>query len=265
MDSKKLKWSYNDDFFSKKSDVFEKVFKEYPDEKEREIQEIDRQVNLDSLVFDSEYYETLRDSILLPANGSSKIPRLVAFTSTDFNEGVSTVATKFAITLAKNSEKPILLVDTNFAKPSINTIFNVNLSPGLGDILLEGYDSTTVIQNSPVNNLYLLTAGDILTNPTTKFDSPLFDTLLSSWRSEYEFVVFDTPPMQCNMKQCDMNSSVRLASLVDGVILVIESEHVRREVAQAAKERLVLSKTNILGVVLNKTKHYIPNWLYKRL
>ena len=59
---KKLKWSYNDDFFSKKSEVFEKVFKEFPEE-EVEIHEIDKRLNIDSLVVDIEYYETLRDSI----------------------------------------------------------------------------------------------------------------------------------------------------------------------------------------------------------
>ena len=264
MNSKRLNWTYGDDYFSKETNIFEKVFQETPSKPEAPIRDTE-QINLELVDYDTEYYETLRDNIILPLSGTSKVPRLISITCSDFGEGVSTIASKLALTFAKKSDKPVLLVDTNFAKPSIHKIFNLKLSPGLGEILIDKYESTGVIQPSLIHNLFIITAGDILSNPTTKFDSPMFTELLHKWKHDYSYVLFDTPPMQCDMKQCDMNSSVRLASIVDGVILVIEAERIRREIILNAKERLMNSKANILGVVLNKTKYYIPKCIYKRL
>jgi len=265
MNSKRLNWKYDTDFFSKKSDIADKVFKESSPKIKSPDSNIQPQIDLGLLDYDAEYYDTLRDIITTPKKESTDIPRLIAFTSSDFGEGVSTIASKLAVTLSKSSSDQVLIVDSNFAKPSIHKIFGVSLSPGLGEILINGNENDVFIQSSPINNLYVLSAGDILTNPTSKFDSPMFSELLRKWKSKYKFVLFDTPPMQCDMKQCDMNSSVRLASLVDGTIIVIASECVRREVAQNIKDRLEGSNANIIGVVLNKTKYYIPNWLYKRL
>ena len=265
MKSKRLNWKYDADFFSKKSDIAEKVFKESSPKIQSPDSNIQHQIDLGLLDYDVEYYDTLRDIITTPGKGSTDIPCLIAFTSSDFGEGVSTIVSKLAITLSKSSNGQVLIADSNFAKPSIHKIFGVSLSPGLGEFLTNGNESDLYIQPSPINNLYILPAGDIITNPTSKFDSPMFTELLQKWKSQYKFVLFDTPPMQCDMKQCDMNSSVRLAGLVEGTIIVIESERVRREVAQNIKERLEHSNANILGVVHNKTKYYIPKWLYKRL
>jgi len=265
MKSKRLNWDYDVDFFSKKSNLAEKVFKELPPKPQSLDSKIQHQIDYGLLDYDIEYYDTLRDIITIPENESTGIPRLIAFTSSDFGEGVSTIVSKLAITLSKSSSGQVLIVDSNFAKPSIHKIFGASLSPGLGEILINDNENNVFIQPSPINNLYILSAGDILTNPTSKFDSPMFSELLRKWKKDYKFVLFDTPPMQCDMKQCDMNSSVRLASLVDGVVLVIQTESVRREVAQNIKERLVDSKANVLGVVLNKAKYYIPDWIYKRI
>lgn len=269
MKSKRLNWTYDQNYFEDTSNVTERIFEEdagnagepSPPSPSQQIQ----QFRSDYLEYDTEYYNTLRDNIIIPASKAGAIPQLIAVTAPDFNQGVSSVASKLALTLAKSSERPVLLVDSNFAKPSVHTMFNIPLSPGFGEMLLSSQASIGTVHNLPFNNLHILPAGDILVNPTDQLDSKFFTTLLANWRNSYEFVLFDTFPLQCNMQQCDMNSSIRLASLVDGVILVIQSEAVRREVAQNVKTRLDNSKANVLGVVLNKTHHYIPKWVYRNL
>jgi Mrp family chromosome partitioning ATPase len=52
---------------------------------------------------------------------------------------------------------------------------------------------------------------------------------------------------------------------VDGVILVLESGKTRRQVALNVKKQLEDAKGKLLGVVLNKRRHYIPDWIYRRL
>lgn len=265
MDSKKLNWENKDDFFSQKTNVFEKLFQESPNKPKSPNQIINQEYDLDLFDYDNEYYNTLKDSILLSKNERKETPQLISVTSSDFGEGVSSIASKLAVTFAKASNGPVLLVDSNFAKPSIHLTFELNLSPGLGEFLIEDHESTSIIQQSPINNLFVVTAGDIYTNPTYKYDSPMFHDLLKLWRDNFKFVVFDTPPLQCDMKQCDMNSSVRLSSFMDGVIIIIEAERIRREITMRLIERLKDSNANIIGVVLNKTKFYIPKFIYKRL
>lgn len=266
MSENKLNWSHGDDYFSRASGAsFEKVFQGAKKTPAGQQSELERQMNLELFDYDSEYYETLRDNILIPYEGQQQRPSIIALTSSDFNEGVSTITSKLAVTCARREEAPVLLVDSNFAMPDIHNIFGLDNAPGFGEVLLENYDYHSVIKQSPIKNLFILTAGDIHINPTAKFDSPRFAEIMQQWRKEFKLVLFDTPPMQCDMKQCDMNSSVRLASLVDGVVMVIQSEYVRREVAQRMSERLKLSNSRILGVVLNKKKYYIPEWLYRRL
>lgn len=58
---------------------------------------------------------------------------------------------------------------------------------------------------------------------------------------------------------------IALAGKVDGVVLVVESERTRREVALQYKDRLEKSGAHILGVVLNKRRFHIPEWVYNRL
>jgi Mrp family chromosome partitioning ATPase len=49
------------------------------------------------------------------------------------------------------------------------------------------------------------------------------------------------------------------------VILVITHDKTRRQVAIRAKKELETVGANILGVVINRRKHYIPEWIYRRL
>jgi len=58
---------------------------------------------------------------------------------------------------------------------------------------------------------------------------------------------------------------MQIADLMDGVILVVEAEKTRWEVASRAKEDLLQANSKILGVILNRRQFHIPEWLYKTL
>lgn len=206
-----------------------------------------------------EYYETLRYSILQSENGTTEPPRLIAITSCNRSEGVSTVASSLAVTLALHGGR-VLFVDANFHRPSAQQIFKVNISPGLGEVLWDAMDSETAIQPSAIQNLFILSAGEMKKDPAPRYESKEFADILSNFKRDYRCVVFDTPPMQRAG-----NSAIHLASLVDGVILVVETEKVRWEVAQRVRGRLVEAKANVLGVVLNKRKFHVPRLLYDTL
>jgi len=206
-----------------------------------------------------EYYEAFKEQLLLGPKGSKKVPRVLAITGSHDKEGVSTVAANLAATLARPGDGQVLLIDADLRHPSAHRIFEAQLSPGLADILANSQSSEGVIVSSPVQNLRILSAGTAEGNLSEMFDSEGFINLLNSVKKDYRFVVVDLPAVN------EASWAVRLARLCDGVGLVVEAERSRWEVVQRTKELLVNSNANVLGVIINKRRFYIPKWLYRTL
>jgi capsular exopolysaccharide synthesis family protein len=206
-----------------------------------------------------EHYEAFRERLLLCSNGSTGRPYILGVTGYHRHEGVSTVATNLATVLSRRGYGEVLLVDANICHPLVHQIFKAKLSPGLADIFSNGQSEESAIQSLPAQNLHILSAGSKNRNLSEIFDSTVFAKLLNSMKSHYRYVVIDVPALS------EDRSVARLASLCDGVVLVVEAEHIRWEVAQKAKEQLLDLKANVLGVVLNKRRFHIPRWLYQTL
>jgi Mrp family chromosome partitioning ATPase len=91
------------------------------------------------------------------------------------------------------------------------------------------------------------------------FESGEFDQFLKTVRKRFDYVILDAPPVP-------VFSEFRvLCSKVDGIVLVVKSDETRRQVALRAKKEIEAAQGNLIGVVLNKRKYYIPKWIYKRL
>ncbi len=202
-----------------------------------------------------EGYETCCDHLLQAENP----PRLIGVTSCRPGEGVSSVAANLATTLARKGNARVLLVEANLMRPSAHHIFGIAHSPGLTDVLLDGSGDLTAITNAHTRNLDVITSGQGGLSFSQLADSREFADLLHLWRNEYSFVVFDLPPIFKG------KSALKLANLVEGLILVVGAEGVSWEVAQRAKAELSQTKVNVLGVVLNKRCYHIPPWLYRTL
>jgi capsular exopolysaccharide synthesis family protein len=204
------------------------------------------------------YFEALIDRIFLSVGEAGKAPQIIAVSSCLSGEGVSSVAVNLAVNLGYNGGR-ILLVDANINRPSVHKIFRVNQSPGLAEMFKHGQLNQNLIQPTPVKNLDVLTSGVGPVNLMLLFESKAFTDQLALWRREYQYVIFDLPPLN------ESPHTTRLIRLVDGVILVVEAERTRWEVAQQAKEMFVQDRANVLGVVLNKRQFPIPAWLYRTI
>lgn len=206
-----------------------------------------------------QHYDALGEQLLLSPNGPTEKACVLAVISCHRGEGVSTVATNLSTLLARRGNGDILLVDANTTHPSVHRIFKTKLSPGLADVLENGQSNSDVIMASLVQKLHILSAGTTSANLSEIFNSDRFTKQLDSMKRPYRFVVIDMPAV-------NQTSLVpRLASLCDGVILVVEAERLRWEVVQRTKEQLVKAGANVLGVVLNKRRFPIPSWLYRTL
>jgi len=206
-----------------------------------------------------DHYEALTEQLLLHHAGSAEVPRTLAIMGCYRGEGTSTVAANLATMLAQHGGGNILIIDADISHPSVHQIFKTRLSPGLADILANGKSNGDTILPSPVHNLHILPAGFKNINLSEMLNSNEFTKLLNSLKGRYSLVLIDMQAIS------ETSSAIRLASLCDGVILVVEAERLRWEVAQRTKEQLIDSNANILGVVINKRQFHIPNWLYRTL
>jgi capsular exopolysaccharide synthesis family protein len=185
--------------------------------------------------------------------------QVMAITSCHPEEGVSTFAANLCLNLVRQKGERVLLVDANLARPSVHKMFKVDQSPGLAEIFEPDHFNQNLIQPTSEKNLDVLPAGLRPVHPWQLFATKGFADQLELWRREYQYVIFDLPPLNGSPH------ATRLMRMADGVILVVEAEKTRWEVAQQAKELLAQNKAKVLGVVLNKRQFPIPEKLYRAI
>jgi len=89
--------------------------------------------------------------------------------------------------------------------------------------------------------------------------SPRFGNMLRRMRKRYDLIVVDTPPV------ADAMDAVLLAQVVDGTVLIVNAGESRWQVVRNTADQLAAQQGNLLGVVLNKRRHYIPEFIYRKL
>jgi capsular exopolysaccharide synthesis family protein len=205
-------------------------------------------------------YSIFREELLLKLNGHATAPSYaLAIIGSHHGEGVSTVAANISAMLAQGRGGRVLLVDTNIRFPSTHQIFKTRLEPGLANIPAAEYDYRDIIVSDRFKNLHILAAGTQNGSPPRIFQPAQFAKLINSMKKDYRHVILDMPAMKEN------HLSARLASLCDAVVLVVEAERLRWEVLLEAKAQLLKWNANMVGVVLNKRRFPIPEWLYQML
>jgi len=204
-----------------------------------------------------EWYQDLKTNLL--SRYPDKSIKTLLFAGTTHGDGSSTTAVNFATTLAENCTKKVLLVDMNLRTPSLHEAYRIDRTFGLSDFLTNGNGKAAQIKKVGPGELYVLPCGGKNSGPVSLFESDRFNRFLDSMRRQFDYVILDAPPVP------RFSESRVVCPKVDGVIIVLGSGKTRREVAVRAKKNLEEAGGKVLGVVLNRRKFYIPNWIYKRL
>ncbi|WP_323740417.1 CpsD/CapB family tyrosine-protein kinase [Filobacillus milosensis] len=200
----------------------------------------------------SEQYRTLRTNLQFASVDKDLHTMLV--TSTGPSEGKSLTTGNLAVVFAQQGKR-VLLIDADLRKPTVHYTFRLPNNYGLSNYLVDDRQLEDTVQNSGINNLDIMSCGPIPPNPSELLGSNAMQQLLKQVKSQYDLVIFDTPPVLA------VTDSQVLSNLVDGVLLVVRSKKTDRESAKKAKELLEQARANLLGVVLNdrdveKTHYY---------
>ena len=204
-----------------------------------------------------ERYEDLKTSFLTRyPDGSIKT---ILFVATNSGVGCSTTALNFATSLANEPHLSVLFVEVNLRTPRLCELYEIDYADGLSDLLRGDVDKISQIKQVGPGNLFVLACGTNHSSPTSLFVSSRFDQFLEAVSKKFDYIVLDGPPIPL------FAESRVIGAKMDGVVLVIESGKTRRQVALTVKNQLEAAGSKILGVVLNKRRHYIPDWIYRRL
>lgn len=174
-------------------------------------------------------------------------------------EGVTTIAAGLAEEAAGCGKRRVLLADFCLNRPGLHRTLDLERSPGVCEVLAGKVEAAQCVQESGAENLFLLSAGELASHPSGTDDATAIAALVQNLKESFDLVVLDLPPVR------EESSTLRLAGLLDGVILVVEAERVRWEIAHQMQEQLRQTGAKLLGAVLNKCPRHVPDWLYRTL
>jgi protein-tyrosine kinase len=209
--------------------------------------EIDSPIRLSDAV-----REHLQHARLFAELDTDHSPRRIGLCACRSGAGVSTVAFNLAVMLSERTQSKVALVEANLRSPVLAKSFSLAAEPGFA-AFAEGRAGEEAFHALPGLDVHALVAD------TTATPLPLLlaaAARLPSLSKTFRHIVVDLPPL------LEYPDTGMIAAGLDGVLLVIEAEETRWQVAREAKKRLDVAGPPLLGAILNKKPHYIPKWLY---
>jgi capsular exopolysaccharide synthesis family protein len=195
----------------------------------------------------AESYRALRTAVLLST--APRSPQAMLVTSAQPGEGKTCTASNLALGLAQRGVR-VLAIDADLRRPGITKALGMNAngtSKGLAGVLSGTCtldEALCKFEDEP--NLWVLPAGPRPPNAADLLASPTMAKIMQEARQRFEHIVVDSPPILL------VTDGTLLATLVDGVILVVESGVTTSGAVVRAHKVLESAGGRILGTVLNK-------------
>ncbi|MGB6423377.1 MAG: polysaccharide biosynthesis tyrosine autokinase [Anaerolineales bacterium] len=202
----------------------------------------------------SEAFRVLRTN--LQFSFVDKPPNSISVTSPGPTEGKSINLANLAVVMAQSGRK-VIIVDTDLRRPVQHRIFNLPNRYGLSDVVLDTKVSVSEqVQETSIENLYLLSSGALPPNPTELLGSSRMKAIIGDLESDFDLVIFDSPPVLV------VADAVILGSYMDGVIIISDVGRTRSAELKRSVEELQRGRANVVGVVLNRVSSRGSGYYY---
>lgn len=215
---------------------------------------------------EAEMFRNLRTNIqFMNANSEKKV---MVVTSTVPGEGKSYISANLAAAFAQ-LDKKVLIIDADMRKGRQYSLFNLKPRPGISNFLSgvveqgfigEKNNIANYIQETDVDNLYLIPAGNVPPNPSELLVSTKMQAMIEELAQNFDVIIFDAPP--CLI----VADALILARLVDFSIIVTAQNATKMDNLKRAKAAIENVGGKVAGVVLNKVqisaKSYEKSYYY---
>ena len=207
-----------------------------------------RKIICENVSFDAkEAYKRLRTNVLFSFSDEKKC-HIIGLTSSSPGEGKSVTASNLAYTLAQTDRK-VLLIEGDMRRPSLHTLLDLNIQPGLSNYLsqinLQGNIFQKYIPADSSQPFYFLSSGEIPPNPAELLDSGRMKTLLEKNSELFDYIIIDLPPVGA------VTDALTVAGMVDGIIVVVHENVTPYTFLSETLTQLSYTECRILGVVMN--------------
>jgi len=172
---------------------------------------------------------------------------LIMVTSPMAHEGKTFCAVNFAISMAMEMDRTVLLVDADVAKPSVPGVLGFKADTGLMDVLYDrGVDLADVLCRTNIEKLNILPAGKGRAHATEMLGSDMMRGLLQEMADRYRdrIIIFDSPPLLAASE-----ASV-LATHMGQIVMVVEAGKTTETSLKEALSRIETCRN--VGLLLNK-------------
>ena len=188
-----------------------------------------------------ESYAKLRMNLLYTM--TEKMRRTVLVTSAISGEGKSTIAANLAVSLALSGKK-VLLIDGDMRRTCQSEMFYYDPDcTGLSDILTGNNKPEQAILNSTWDNLDVLPAGAVPTNPCELLETPAMQELLQELEEKYDLILMDVPPVNI------VSDPLALSSQCAGALFVVRQNYSDHREIRRALVSAEMTGLEVLGFV----------------
>ncbi len=185
--------------------------------------------------------------------------RVVQFIGSRPGEGTSTIARELARATAERIGHKVLLVDADRYEGTQSKFYSIESLRSWTQALQESGDVGQAVHQVRDSSLFVSPVSNS-SGPTPEiFDSPRFVEFWEKLKLDFDLVLIDSAPLAISP------DALAIAPRVDGVILVLEAEKTKWRSARDVKKQIERVGGRILGIVLNKRRYYIPQFIYKHL
>ncbi len=184
--------------------------------------------------------------------------KIIQFIGAKVGEGTSTVVREFARVSADMVGDAVLLLDADRHNPCQDRFFDIRDKFGWLDALRSEEEGKEAFHRVGESRLFVSPGCNSAVSTPEIFNSK-FDEICQSLRGGFDMILIDSAPMAVSP------DGLAIASKVDGIVLVVEAEKTRWQAVKTVRDSILRVGGNILGVVLNKRRYYIPQTIYDRL
>lgn len=197
-------------------------------------------------------YRSVRTALLF--SRGEPPPKKVLITSGIAGEGKTWTAVQTALAFAQTGVRT-LLIDADLRRARCHEALKLKNTCGLSDVLAGDCEPEDAIRFIETQNLFLLSAGSRVRNPSELLTCARMSQLLDWLSRDYDHILIDSAPLTC------ASDTGAIATMTDGVLLVADANTPKEDVRRAS-DLLSFVGANVLGVVLNRVDSYHPD--YKR-